>query len=112
MSDSLPSIAATFILPAGTKLEADDIGATLHADAVVVCDQRDAWMLRAVLGLPIEAQRCLRSQADPDSLKPDQAAGADAVMTSSSSVGSMCSLSASRTCSAVKAVLTIQVESR
>ena len=67
--------AATFTVPAGARLATDNVGITTRADAVVVCDERDAWMLRAVLGLPDADQRgnTSRNQVEPRSSMPCQA---------------------------------------
>ncbi|WP_368921328.1 hypothetical protein [Comamonas aquatica] len=42
----------TFTLPVGTALSGENIGATLRADAVVVCHPRDEYLIRAALKLP------------------------------------------------------------
>lgn len=42
----------TFTLPVGTALSGENIGATLRADAVVVCHPKDEYLIRAALKLP------------------------------------------------------------
>lgn len=58
-----PKTAMT--LPAGTPLRSDDMGDALKSDAVISCDERDAWLLRAVLGLP-STKRASNSVNPPD----------------------------------------------
>lgn len=103
--------AATFTLPAGARLATDNVGITTRADAVVVCDERDAWMLRAVLGLPDADQRgnTSRNQVEPRSSMPCQAASPVNTATNSSSLESKSGNSQSRTCAADQSVSTIQV---
>ena len=105
-----PKTAMT--LPAGTPLRSDDMGDALKSDAVISCDERDAWLLRAVLGLPNPDQRMSTSLNHPDpreSIPCQEAALPEMSTTKASSLESKNCKSQSRTCSGVCSVSTIQV---
>lgn len=102
----------TFRLPAGTAISGEDIGATLRADAVVVCHPRDEYLIRAALKLLDDDQRLSTSTSHSSALasKPCQAAAFPVMSTTnSSSLESKCCATQSRTCTAVSDVSTIQV---
>lgn len=102
----------TFTLPAGTALSGENIGATLRADAVVVCHPKDEYLIRAALKLPDGDQRLSTSanHSLPLASKPCQAACLPEMSTTNnSSLESRCCATQSRTCTADSDVSTIQV---
>ncbi|WP_284335415.1 hypothetical protein [Comamonas sp. NoAH] len=111
---SAPSMGElqTFMLPAGTALSGENIGATLRADAVVVCHPKDEYIIQAALKLQPDDQRLSTSvnHSLPMTSKPCQAACLPVMSTTkSSSLESKCCATQSRTCTAVSDVSTIQV---
>jgi len=105
-----PKTAIT--LPAGTPLRSEGIGDILKSDAVISCDERDAWLLRAALGLPDPNQRSSTStnHFDPRASIPCQEAALPEMSTTkASSLESKNCKSQSRTCFGVSSVSTIQV---
>lgn len=102
----------TIVLPAGTRLGDENMGSVLRSDAIIICDERDEWLLCAALKLPSAVQRLssLDSQSDERLSKPDQAASLPVMSTTkSSSLESRCVSNQSRTCFGECGVTTIQV---
>ncbi|WP_130466448.1 hypothetical protein [Corticibacter populi] len=99
-------------LPAGTPLSSENIGSLLRGDAVIVCGERDAWLIRAALGLPDVDQRLStsRNHVAPLASIPSQAASEPVMSTTnSSSLESRSVASQSRICTADSCVSTIHV---
>lgn len=102
----------TFTLLVGTALSGENIGATLRADAVVVCHPKDEYLIRAALKLPADDQRLSTSTSHslPLASMPCQAASCPVMSTTnSSSLASKNVETQSRTCAADECVSTIHV---
>lgn len=101
-----------FTIPAGTPLRSENMGATLKSEAVVVCHDSDAWLIRAALNLTDAGQRLSTSvnQSAPPLSIPDQAASLPVMSTTNnSSLESKNCASQACTCAGECGVSTIQV---
>lgn len=74
---------AAITIPAGTPLSSENVGGVLKAEAVVLCDERDAWLIRVALKLPDVDQRVSTSvnHLEPEASMPVHAAALPVMST-------------------------------